>query len=141
PISLHHWVDGRKPLHLAAHRALRSGAIDGRPRLLAPPTSNHPRARARLNLEESDWARLEGQAIADAVHHSDPCDVAIIVDRSGLFCNRCADLAGSRPAHRKTPCHVTTSSTNDKGSHKTDLENALKVARLFEIGGRHSWHL
>ena len=37
-------------------------------------------------------------------HH---CDPMFLVDRPGGFCDRCADLADSRPAHRRTPCHVT----------------------------------
>ena len=100
-------MDGGEPFHRGAHRALWSGAVDGGNRLLHAAADDHSRARAGLNPEESDRARLEGQAVAGAVYRSDRCEPAFVVDRAGDFRDRGADLADSGPAHRKTPCHVT----------------------------------
>src|SRR5262249_40590234 len=84
-ISVHHRVDGGEPFHFAAHRGLRSSAVDGWNRILPASASDHPRARAGLDLEESDRARLEGQAIAGAVYRSHRGDPAFLVDRAGDF--------------------------------------------------------
>ncbi len=63
---------------------------------------DRPRTRAGLNPEKSDRARLEGQAITGAVHRSHCHRPAFPVDRPGGSGDRCADLADSGPAYRKT---------------------------------------
>src|SRR5581483_5329888 len=63
-VPLRDRVDGGKPFHQSAYFALRRGAADGRNCVLRAPTDDHPRTRSGLNLKESDWARLEGQAVA-----------------------------------------------------------------------------
>ena len=107
-ISFHRRMDGREPFHCGAYCVLRRGAVDGRDRLLLASADDHPRARAGLNLEEGDRARLEGQAIAAAVYRSDRCQLPFFVDRASDFRDRCADLADSGPAHRKTSCRVVS---------------------------------
>ena len=57
-ISVYHRVDGGKPFHRSAHRALRSGAVDGRDRVPPAPAGDHPHARADSILKQAigrDW--------------------------------------------------------------------------------------
>jgi uncharacterized membrane protein len=78
------------------------------------------RARKGLNLEKSDRARLEGQAITSAVYRCDRCYPPFLVDRPGDFRDRRADLADSGPAYRKASCHVTGDWTpTTRRRHKT----------------------
>jgi Endosomal/lysosomal potassium channel TMEM175 len=114
--------------HFTAVPALWSGAVDGRDRLSHAPASHHPRARAGLNLAESNRVRLEGRAITAAVYRSDRCFLPFPVDRPGDFRDRCADLANSGPAYRKTSCHV--GSWENAGD-----ESAQENARLLA----HQW--
>src|SRR5215467_11216492 len=106
-VSLRHRVDGGKPFHRGAHRALWRGAADGRDCVFAAPAGDHPRTRAEFNLKKSDRPRLEGQAITGAIYLSDRSYPAFLVDRPGDSCDRRADLADSRPAYRKTSRHLT----------------------------------
>lgn len=80
-------------------KAPHGGAVDGRHGLPPAPAGNHPGARAGLNIEEGNWARLEGQAIAMAVCDSDCYYAAFSIARPGDSCCRRADLADSGPAY------------------------------------------
>src|SRR6185437_4504699 len=82
-ISVHRWVDGRKPFHRNADRALWCCVADGCHCLLPPPEGDYPNTRTGLDLKESDWARLEGQTIASAIYRSDRCYSACLLDCSG----------------------------------------------------------
>ena len=95
------WM-GENHFTAAAHRALRRGAADGRDRVLHAAADDHPRAGARLDPEESRWARLEGQAVAGALYAAIVA-TRFAVDRAGDLRGRGVDLADSGPAHRKRP--------------------------------------
>jgi len=51
-------------------------------RLLLTPAGDGPGARSRLSFEESDRARLEGQAFSGAVRRSDGFQLAFSMVRS-----------------------------------------------------------
>src|SRR5215467_14635958 len=100
-------MDGRKSFHRCANRPLRRGAVDGSDRVFGAPEDHHPRTRAGFFVKRSGRTRLEGQAIADSVCRSDHCYPSLLIDCSGDFCDRRADLAGSGPAYRNATCRVT----------------------------------
>src|SRR4029077_7549683 len=89
------------------HRPVRRRAVDGRDRVLPARAGDHPCARARLNAETSDWARVEGQSISGILSFGNFGGAAFAADRRRSVRGRCAALADSGPAHRKTSCLAT----------------------------------
>jgi|ERR1700732_4567092 hypothetical protein len=105
-VPVRHRMDGAKPFHRCAYRALWSRVVDGRDRLPRASAGDHSRPRARFNSQKGSRARLEGKAITSAVCRGDPCNVTCNLDRSGDLSVGCTDLADSGPAYRKTSCHL-----------------------------------
>ena len=99
------WM-GENHFTRCAYRALWGGVVDGRDRLARASAGDHSRPRTRFNSQKGGRARLEGKAIISAVCRGDPRNVTCNLDRSVDLCVGCTDLADSRPAYRKTSCHL-----------------------------------
>lgn len=94
-ISVYHRLDGRKPLHRGAYRALRSGVVDGRNLLFTALADHHRRPRTGFSPEESDWTRLERETIDAAVCWSHCRHIAVFVLCPGYSSDRGADMVDS----------------------------------------------
>src|SRR3954471_12622900 len=100
-ISVCDRLDGGKPLHRSAHRALWCSPAHGRDRILRSPTDDHLRARAGINSQEGSWPRLERQAFTAAVCLSNRRRITFRVDRASDPRGRRVDLADPGSAHQE----------------------------------------